>query len=266
MWRFLWRPRWVISHLLVVALVVAMVNLGLWQLRRLDERRDRNALIAGRSAAAPDDVADIVNAVDGGASDSAYRRATAAGTYVAEDEVLVANRSHGGLPGAWVLTPLRLDDGTALVVNRGFVGFGRDGSLVGPDPPEGEVRVEGLLLESQTRGRYGPRDAADGRLTELARADIGRLQQQVGYDLFPVYLQLSSSKPAQGDLPVPLDLPELGEGPHLGYAMQWFIFGSIAIVGYPLVLRRVARQRRDEEGTGGPDDLDRELAELLGDC
>jgi surfeit locus 1 family protein len=250
----------VLSHLFVLALVVAMTNLGLWQLRRLDERRTHNELITSRSEAAAADVADIVDPAAPAAGDATYRIATATGTYEADDEVLVVNRSLDGLPGAWVLTPLHLGDGTALVVNRGFVGFDRNGELRPPAPPEGTVGVEGLLLASQHRGRFGPKDQQGGDLTELARADLERLQQQVDDDLFPVYLQLQSSRPGQGELPALLPPPELDEGPHFGYAVQWFIFTTIALIGYPLVLRRVARQERDE-AEGAIADRERALAD-----
>ena len=45
---FLWKPRWILSHLFILALVVTFVNLGFWQLRRLDERRTYNALVESR--------------------------------------------------------------------------------------------------------------------------------------------------------------------------------------------------------------------------
>jgi surfeit locus 1 family protein len=77
----------------------------------------------------------------------------------------------------------------------------------------------------------------------MARADVARIAQQTGYPLLPAYLQLRSSDPAQGGAyPEPLPEPTLDEGPHLGYAVQWFLFSAIAMVGYPLILRRRARK------------------------
>ncbi len=197
---------------------------------------------------------------------------TAKGTYEAADTVTVANRTLDGAPGGWVLTPLRLADGSAVVVNRGFLGFDRDGDLVPPDPPTGTVEVTGLAQTSQTRGRFGPTDPTGEKLETLARADLDRYQAQLDYEILPVYLQLESSEPAEAEAAagepalVPLEPPELDEGPHLSYAVQWFIFSAIALVGYPLILRKVARQeaaaqRADEPGER--DDIDRELEELI---
>lgn len=247
MYRFLLKPRWIVSHVLVLTLVVVMVNLGLWQLHRLDQKRDLNALIESRTEAPVRPVDEVLpaSADFDDADEVVFRPVTATGSYLAEDEVVVRGRSYEGRSGAWILTPLRLDDGTAVVVNRGWVPL-QAGLEVQPEwaPPAGEVRVEGLLVETQTRGRFGSIDPEGERLDELARADVGRIQQQVDVDLVPAVLQLDQQDPAQpGDFPVAVGRPSLDEGPHLNYAGQWFIFSAIAAVGYGLILRRVARSR-----------------------
>ena len=87
--------------------------------------------------------------------------------------------------------------------------------------------------------------------------DLERVAEQVDYEVLPAYLQRVSSDPdevtAAGDPElVPLGLPEPSEGPHLAYAVQWFIFTTIAVIGYALLLRRVARdEAREEAGRAG---------------
>ncbi len=250
MYRFLLKPRWILSHLLVLALVVVMVNLGLWQLQRLQERRDFNALVESRQELPAEPVQAVLpaSASFADAHGVVFRTVTAEGTYLPDEEVVVRGRSFEGKSGAWMLTPLRLGDGTAVVVNRGWVPL-QAGLAVRPEwsPPSGEVRVEGLLVATQTRGRFGSIDPEGERLDELARADVGRIQEQVDEDLVPAVLQLDTQDPAQdGDFPVAIGPPELSEGPHLNYAGQWFIFSAIAIIGYPLVLRRVAQNKAKE--------------------
>jgi surfeit locus 1 family protein len=238
-YRFALRPRWILSHLLILLLVVVMVNLGFWQLRRLHSRKEFNATVRSAEAApvvALDSLA--VKAPD-------YRRVKVTGTYDIGREVLVRGRSFDEAPGAWVLTPLKLDDGHAVIVNRGWIPTEGVPDHVPKEvePPRGTVTVTGLLMPTQTRGRFGPRDPTTGTLTDLARADIGRIQQQVPYDLYRDYVQVGDQSPKQpGDFPRPLPAPELDEGPHLSYAIQWFIFSTIAVVGYPMILRRRARQ------------------------
>jgi cytochrome oxidase assembly protein ShyY1 len=68
-------------------------------------------------------------------------------------------------------------------------------------------------------------------------------------------LQLAEQQPdLAGDALTPVPLPPLDDGPHLSYAIQWFIFSTIALVGYPLILRRHARGREDDDDAdfGGP--------------
>ena len=258
MYRFLLRPLWILSHLFVIACVVAFVNLGFWQLRRLDERRAHNAEVeaAVAEAAVPLDqlVPAGVDATEADVDAVAYRPALAQGTYRADQQVLVSNRSYEGAPGWWVLTPLVQDDGTAVVVNRGWVPFSytEDGPWTDFEPPAGRVTVQGLVRAPQVRSTgalvAGPQDAEEGVLRSLARVDVGRLQQQVDESLLPLYLELDAQEPAQsGELPIPVPDPELSEGPHLGYAGQWFLFAALTCIVYPLLLRRRAHRRHEGE-------------------
>lgn len=266
-WRFALTPTWLVRHVLVAALIAAMISAGLWQLRRLDEKQTYKALVEARQEEPVADVTDVVP-VGAGVGDAAvsgvlYRKVRATGTYASDDTVVVENRTYNAAPGAWVLTPLQLDDGTAVLVNRGFVGFDRDGEIVDPAPPTGKVTVEGLLFPSQSRGAFGPTDPAEGRLRVMARVDLDRLDEQVEADLLPTYIQLVTSDPAElaaapgAPQLVALGPPTPDEGPHLSYAVQWLIFTLIATGGYGLLLRRVARDRGLEASIARGEDRER---------
>src|SRR4051812_805534 len=123
MYRFMLRPKFVAFHVLIAALVVLMVNLGFWQLRRLDERKAQNAAVEARQDEDPVEVTTVLHVGDDPAAVRAvqWTEVEASGEYDAGAQVLVRNRSFEGEPGFHVLTPLRLPDGSALVVNRGFV-------------------------------------------------------------------------------------------------------------------------------------------------
>jgi surfeit locus 1 family protein len=255
-YRFALRPRWILSHLLALFIVVACVYAGMWQLDRLQTRRDANDLQTSRAELPIVPVTDLVAA---GASDAVVdevvlRTVEVTGTYQLDDQVTVSNRTYEGAPGYWVLTPLVTDGGTAVVVNRGWVpmAVGDGERIVEANPPEGEVTVVGTLSASQQRGWVGPTDPEEGQLERLARADVGRIASQVGYPVLPAYVTLVEQTPdQQGLVPVPVQPIELGEGPHLGYAFQWFTFGTIAFFGYLLVIRKVAHERAAEEESPG---------------
>jgi surfeit locus 1 family protein len=250
-YRFALRPKWLLSHLLILILVVVMINLGFWQLRRLDEKKTYNASVRANESLPVAPLDSLVHPSDPSSSgkELAFRRVTVTGTYDTTNEVIVRARSLDERPGVWVASPLRLASGDAVVVVRGFLPTQGTPDAVPADaaPPAGQVTIEGLVQETQTRGTFGPTDP-DGRLTNIARVDVARMQQQVPYSLYPVYVQLKSSQPGQsGPEPEVLPEPVLDEGPHLSYAVQWFIFSTIAIVGYPLILRRSARNREGDD-------------------
>jgi cytochrome oxidase assembly protein ShyY1 len=264
-YRFAWRPRWILSHVLVLLLVVVMINLGFWQLRRLHERRTYNASVRANEsqpAQPAEDVLQVGDPVSVG-HDLNFRRVAATGTYDTSNEIIVRARTLNETPGVWALTPLRLADGTGLVVLRGFLPS--QGTLeqvpADAEPPAGPVAVTGLVQETQTRSALEPTDPADGHLATMARADVARIAKQLPYPILPAYVQLQTQQPAQsGPQPTILPEPVLDEGPHLSYAVQWFIFTTIAIVGYPLILRRKARDNEKEDDDIEIEDLDREAA------
>ncbi len=249
-WRFARTPKWLVRHVVVVVLVVTMVLLGFWQLRRLEEKRDQLDLLQARQEAPPVDLAELVPpdaAVDDPAVAAVlHRRVRVSGRYADELTVVVPNRTLNGASGAWVVTPLQPDVGPAVLVNRGFVGFAATGEILPPPAPTGQVTVEGLVSPSQERGRFGGR-GPDAAVPEMPRVDIEAFEERVG-DLLPAYVQLTTSDPAQpasAGAPelVPLPPPEPDEGRHLGYAAQWFIFATIAGGGYLLLLRKVAGEQ-----------------------
>ena len=274
-WRFLRQPKWIVRHLAVLLLIAAMVGAGLWQLRRHDDKQAYKALVEERQEQPAAPVAEVVDRDAEVGSDAVdavlYRSVTATGTYLDDATVVVENRTLNGTSGAWVLTPLVLEDGAAVVVNRGFLGFNRDGAFVAPAAPDGQVAVEGLVFPSQTRGRFGPTDPSEGVLEVLARVDLDRYDQQVDADLLPAYIQAVTTTPAEPTPPsgapqlVALGPPTPDVGPHLSYAVQWLIFTLIAAGGYVLLLRKVAGERAKEARAAAADRaLDDELSDLLG--
>lgn len=246
--RFWLRPKWIVGHLLVVVLVVSFVNFGFWQLRRLDERRQANAVVADRGSlpVAPLDDVVPVGADFTDVDDLAYRHVEVEGTYDADASVLVRSRTLNGRPGFWVLTPLLTGDDQAVMVNRGFAPFSAeiDQVLAATRPPSGEVTVSGLLLATQERQGIGPTDPAEGVLAEVSRIDLGRIQQQYEPTLAPGFVQLQTQDPASGPLPEALPQPEQSEGNHQSYAGQWFLFAAVGVVGWPVLLRHTAREER----------------------
>jgi len=221
------RPRWIAGHLLVVVAVVSFVLLGGWQWRRHHEKADLRDEVSAAQAIGPVPIADVAA---GG-----FARVIAVGEFDGALETKVL-RSRSGVSGETILTPLVLDDGTAVLVARGWVRAGVDHRLGGMPAPQ-RVAVEGLLWPAE-EGSSVPEE-----LGEFVRRIDPEIQQAFApYELRDEYLILTEQTPGIGTA---LQLPEVVEiplGPHLGYAGQWVLFAAVVVAGYPLLLRRTLRR------------------------
>jgi cytochrome oxidase assembly protein ShyY1 len=244
MYRFLFSPRWLGFHLLVIVFIVTMVNLGFWQLRRLDERKAFNAQVESRIDHAPAPLDDVLT-VGVDPSSVEWRAVIASGTYVPDEQFVVVNRSQDGIGGTMVVTPMKLADGRLLLVERGF----QPGTTTPATAPPGTVQIVGRLRPSEERHTGQLSDPKSGALREAQRVDIPRLTAQLSATPLPMYVELTGSRPAEPTpYPAPVTLPVLDEGPHLSYAVQWFIFSIAVVVGWVLAVRKSLRTRR----RGGP--------------
>lgn len=238
-YRFLFSPKWIGFHLLIVVLVVTMINLGFWQLRRLDHRRHFNAEVRA-NANQPVTTIDEMDLSRPDLSAVEWRRVRVSGTYLADRQFLVVNRSQNGDTGRNVVDVLQLGDGSLLLVNRGFVPI--EDQV--PALPSGSITIVGRLRVSEHRGIGQPSDENAGDLTEIHRIDVPLLSKHVGGTVLPMYVEQLEAVPPDSASLQPITPPDTSdEGPHLSYAIQWFVFSACAIVGWVLAVRRSAAIR-----------------------
>ena len=172
-YRFALRPKWILSHVFVMVMVMICIAAMFWQISRLHQKEARNDRVRTRSAAPVVNVADLIRVGEpySAASPIEFRQVRATGTYRADQEVLVRSRSRETSPGSWILTPLDLGDGVAVTVNRGWIP--NRGELTSVPKryraPSGRVTVEGYARQTETRGSFGPRDPRTGTLANLAQ-------------------------------------------------------------------------------------------------
>ncbi len=243
MYAFLLKPKWIGFHLLCLGAIVAMISLGLWQLRRLDEKQTFNSQVTEHTNAdvMPLDIADLT----GRADELSYRRVSTSGTYLPTPQFEVVNVTQDGTTGRDVVNALQLADGTLILVNRGFVATGSPL----PSPPSGEVQLLSRLKAGQVAGTGQPSDDGTQVLTQVRRVDLVALAQQFDSPLAPMYLELLESSPAEPNNVRPIAFPELSEGPHLSYAVQWAVFSISVAVGWVLAVRKSIRTHL---GTAAP--------------
>ena len=220
-------------HLFTIVLVVVMVNLAFWQLRRHNERVTFNDSVRARSLDAPRNVNELL-ALSNDASRLEWYLLRESGEYLANEDLLLVNLSQDGRAGVDPVSALRLDNGVVLLVNRGFIPL----SEVVPAPPVGRVTIVGRVRAPQERRRGELTDAASGELREIQRIDPERLAAQLPGEVLPFYVDLLQSEPADSPLLSRIAEPELTVGPHLSYVVQWFVFSMCAVIAWAFIVRR----------------------------
>lgn len=231
--------RWVIAHIVVLAVGLACAALGAWQLDRLEQRRQLNLVAETRYRADPVPITDLVAQAGSDLESLEYRRVTATGEFDASREVLVRSQVLQGRAGFDVVTPLSLSDGSVVAVNRGWVPLEFDSvPVVAAPPPAGSVTAAGIARPSQIRQGLGQSDPGGD---VIPRIDLDTLADRFGGDPLGVYIEVIGAGSAT-QLPVPAPVPDFSdEGPHLNYAIQWFSFAVVGTVGYGFLLRRALR-------------------------
>jgi surfeit locus 1 family protein len=225
-----------VATVVVVLLAGLFVGLGLWQLDRLQQRQAENAVGLARSTADPIDLEEMLRTSQDDLDSLEYRAVVVTGEYDPDEEILIRSQIALGQAGFHVITPLVTGEGQAVLVNRGWVPLGMDEPPVGASPAPGAQEVTGFVRLSATRPPLGAEEP-EGHLGVMNRVDIERVGEQVPYSLAPVYVVAVGETEEQ--LPIPVDPPDFtDQGPHLAYAIQWFAFAVIGLVGFWSLLRR----------------------------
>ena len=233
--------QWLLTTLLVMLGAGACVRLGIWQLDRLAQRRAFNAQVVSMRAMPELDL----NVTQDNLTAMEWRAVTVAGEYDFDNQIALRNQYFREQYGFHLITPLLLSDGRAVLVDRGWIPA--DGNSAPADwrryDKAGAVTVKGQIRLGQTKPAFGGvADPTLGpeqiRLDLWNNLDVARIASQIPYPILPVYVQASADV-SDVEPPIPYQPEvELTEGPHFGYALQWFTFATILVLGYPFYLRK----------------------------
>lgn len=245
--RALW-VRWTALILFVAILGTVFVNLGEWQLRRLHDRRDRNSITVANEAKPVRPFGEVFNHPLVQADE--WQRVEARGVFDGQHQFVVRYRSIGDSPSYSVVTPLRTTAGTVLV-NRGLIPLagGNQVPTAGPQPPTGEVTVVGHVRLNEKGGRSAVMPA-NGSVRYI---NSDALATALPYPVLNGYIGALTVNPPQSGGFVPAATPELSDGPHFWYAIQWFLFTALAVAGIVVFIRGDLQERREGKG---PSDRD----------
>lgn len=247
MFRILLTRRWLGLTALVLVLIPAFVMLGRWQLSRHYEKQESIALLDRNTAAAPADIDAVAKPGEPVTGAVRWRRVTATGTFDPSRELLVRNRSLDGSPGMYVLTPLVTTEGRAVVVNRGWVENPptATGQPDVPPAPSGTVTVQGRLMPAEPPTDKDTTGLPAGQVLTI---DLPAIAKTLGHPTYGGYIELTDVAPEPSAAPRTLPEPERDYGPHLAYAVQWWLFALIAAGGWVILLRKEHREQQAPEG------------------
>lgn len=224
---------------LIFAVAIVTIRLGFWQLSRHTERIAQNEEIVGRL----DQPLLDLNNIEIAPEELEYRRVILKGDFDGEHAILLKNRARLGQPGYHLVTPLQLmGQSHAILVDRGWIplvaGVEPDKDVYqGADP----VIIEGIVRLSQAEPVWNfladsVPEAGEAPLETWRLLNIEGIQGQIPYPLLPIYITQTNNQ--TGEPPIPEPEIDLSEGTHLGYAIQWFSFTAVAVIGGYFWLRR----------------------------
>jgi cytochrome oxidase assembly protein ShyY1 len=230
-------PRWIAAALVILVLAGACVQLGRWQLHRLDERKARNDVTRSNLAAPPASLDDVVGPQRVVGEQHDWRMATVTGRFDASKQVVLRYRNVSDKPGFEIVTPLLLANGDAVLVDRGFLA--RQGGELAPatipSVPSGDVTVTGRLRRSERGGHTSGGVPVDGTARLINGPEFATA---LGLTLYDGYLTVDHQEPAADPAFGGFPGPEIDDGPHFFYALQWFFFALLAIGGLIYFSRR----------------------------
>lgn len=249
-WRFLLRPGWMALTALVICFTVAAFTvLAPWQFRRAAQRAERNTSIESSFTTPPRPLRTVLGAHTAPSRATEWRQVLVTGRYLPDAEMLARLRTVQGEPAYEVLVPLRLADGSTILVDRGYLRPAEGVRIPRyPPVPGGEVTVTGRLRADEPDPQHGEAIRQDGH-RQVYAVNTGIVSTATGVRLEPGYLQLVQGSP--GALSA-LPLPQLDAGPSFSYALQWIAFGVMAPLGLAYFAWNEATQGRRED-TPSPD-------------
>ncbi len=226
--RFLVSRRWVLFALTVVVLAWGAWWLGQWQFHRLDDRQARNAIIERNRDAPAAPAEEVLAPGEPVPATEEWRTVTATGEYAVDDTVIVRYRTRDGAAGVDVVVPLVTEQGPALLVDRGWMpteNRGADPDEV-PPPPTGTVTVTGWVRSDAS----GDSAAVTEQSTRAISSET--IGAALDREVYGGFVLLRSEEPPPDETLAAAELPELDDGPHFFYGLQWWFFGLLAVVGF----------------------------------
>ena len=258
-WKVFLTPSWIAIAILVLMFTYfAFSFLAPWQLGKGERKSETNHRLQAALEHDPVPAGEVLPDEGPVDTDKEWTHVSLQGQFEPAKEVLLHNRPVDSNPAFQLLTPFKTTDGLTVLVNRGWVPPAEGVKPVDiPAPPSGQLTVTGFVRLGE--GSTSDVVNADGvpQTQVINTSTIGKAQ---GIELAHDYVQLDAESlnamneatrneaTGSGDnKPRPIPLPQLDNGPHLSYGIQWIAFGILAPIGLAWAIRNEWRERKLEE-------------------
>ncbi len=235
-------PLALLKSLIALLLIAMCIWAAQWQFQRGIDRHQRNSLIESQLTLSELDISKVVSANPDQLSPFEWRTVNATGRFDSAEQILLKNRYFEGVYGYEVLTRFKLSDGRYIWVDRGWVKAGADAKTapVTTMVPDGEVS-----LVARVRLDRSLPVGAFFALPSSGAGMISKLNAQTGFKSEGFYLDLISGSDSSLTPAVAAQVPELSDGPHLAYSLQWIFFAGLIVYGRILIRRGQILTRKE---------------------
>lgn len=275
-WSFLHGRRWIGYFTMLLVFSIACVWLGNWQFDRRAQAQAEIVRIDSNYDAAPIPLAEALPDPTAFDEDALkWQPVELRGEYVGEP-YLARNRPSAAGVGSNLVQAFLNEDGSIFFVDRGWVAVSGTDEVPEdlPAPPAGKVSVLARLRAGEPE--IAGRTSVGRSVPSINPVELARVSETTGPVYTAAYGQLISEQPS-GEHGLLAPRPERDEGPHLSYALQWYVFILIACIGVAYAarqeyrglnagdesVRREDERRAERKRRRGPSDADEEDA-LLG--
>ena len=227
MFKNLIKPRWIALTLFLLILIYLFIRLSNWQFDRYDQRVLRNESTNVALSLAPKKIDSVSQMSDL----KQWEKIELTGSYLSDQSKLVRKQYLENNLGFWVITPFKIQNGENILVNRGWIPIGSSASSNQSIPlaPVGTVNLEGYL-QSFNESITQPKDLP---LNQVNTIDYKYFESAIANNF---YVQLANSSPMDNQVAI-IPLPELSNGPHFSYAIQWILFALLLPIGWYVLLK-----------------------------
>lgn len=244
--KFLLTPKWILLTLVCLAMLPAFQALSNWQWHRLFDRQRYNVEIQLQIDKEPIALTELLITENGlhlVPENLQWRTVEMTGIWLQDQQVLVRKKSLESDLGLWVVTPLQLVDGTVLMVNRGWTAAANSAvdSPQVAQVPKGTIEVLGRLRDVQVRTKPAPTDLPSGQVDRIVPLEIFDSPAT----LSNAYVEMTASRPESKSSEIrTLPKPEVTEGAHRSYALQWLFFEVMTVIAWVILVRNEIKERR----------------------